>query len=79
MNWIWTDHINRQLAERKISRDDIKLTLENPDEVIEERKGRKVYQRKVADKLYRVVTENDKLITVYFTSKIQKYRKGNIK
>ena len=78
MNWIYTDHIKKQMIERKISRSSVELTLNEPDEIIQEREGRRVYQRAVDNLLFRVVTENDKLITVYFTSKIDKYRKGNI-
>jgi len=76
MNWIWTDHIIRQISERGILRENIEKTLSDPDEVLIERTGREVYQKIIAGFLYRVITENERLITAYFTSKIEKYYKG---
>ncbi len=76
MNWIWTDHIERQISERRIPRERVELTLFDPDEILVEHYGRKVYQKIIDGFLYRVIVENERLITVYFTSKIEKYYKG---
>ena len=76
INWIWTDHIEWQLIERKIPKDLVKAVINNPDEIVLGRHDRKVYQKIIGDKLVRVVTENNRLITVYLTDKIKKYLTG---
>lgn len=76
MNWHWTDHINLQLIERKITKELVETAINNPDKILEGKKGRKIYQKITGDKLIRVVTEGDRLITVYLTDKIKKYMGG---
>ena len=76
MNWKWTDHIKLQLKERKISKELVENTLDNPDNIINGKEGRKIYQKITGDKLIRVVTEKETLITAYLTDKIKKYMEG---
>lgn len=75
INWIWTDHILRQMQERNISRSIILNVLENPDEIVIGHFERKIYQKIIADKLVRIIAEGRTLVTVYATSKIRKYLK----
>ncbi len=77
MNWHWTDHIELQLAERKIPKELVETAINNPDKIVEGKKNRKVYQKVIGDKLIRVVTEGGSLITVYLTDKIKKYMGGD--
>ncbi len=77
MDWRWTQHILIQLKEREIQKDLIETTLASPDKITEGKKKRKIYQKIVAGKLLRVVTEDDLLITVYMTDKIKKYMEGD--
>ena len=73
MEWRWTQHILIQLNERDIRKELVELTLTNPDKTIAGRKNRMIYQKVIARKLFRVITEGDLLITVYMTDKIKKY------
>ncbi len=75
--WEWIDHIKDQMVEREITIEMVKNALNNPDEVVTGKQKRVVYQKKIESKLLRVVTEGNRLITVYFTSKINKYMKGD--
>ena len=74
--WIWTDHILRQMGERKISRELVEAGLDNPDDKVPGKKTRLVYQKMTDDKLIRIITEGNKLITVYVTDKVKKYVRG---
>ena len=76
VNWIWTDHIKWQMTEREISKALVETTLNGPDEIVAVKDERKIYQKLIDGKLARVVTENEKLITVYLTDKIKKYMGG---
>ncbi|HHT9125188.1 MAG TPA: DUF4258 domain-containing protein [Candidatus Brocadiia bacterium] len=76
INWIWTDHIEMQLIERKIPKESVKTAIDNPDEIVRGKHARTIYQKQIGNKLIRVVTENNKLITVYLTDKVKKYIKG---
>ena len=76
MAWKWTDHIKIQLIERKISKELVETAINNPDKVATGKKNRKIYQKIIGDKLIRVETEGNNLITVYLTDKISKYMKG---
>lgn len=77
MNWKWTDHIELQLAERKIPKELIETAINNPDKIVVGKKNRKIYQKIIGDKLIRVVTEGGSLITVYLTDKVKKYMGGD--
>ena len=76
MKWIWTTHIERQLIERKIPKELVENAITHPDETVQGKEGRVIYHKMLTDKLLRVVTESDKIITAYFTNKIKKYWKG---
>lgn len=76
-HWQWLDHIKDQMDERGITSEIVEDALANPDAVVQGKKSRVIYQKLVMDKLLRVVTEGNKLITVYLTSKIRKYMKGD--
>ena len=77
MKWKWTDHIEIQLNERKISKELAETAINNPDKIVDGKKNRKIYQKITGDKLIRVVTEGDNLITVYLTDKVKKYMGGD--
>lgn len=77
MDWRWTDHIEIQLIERKISKELVEKTINNPDKVVTGKKNRKIYQKIMGDKLIRVVIEGESLITVYLTDKVKKYIGGD--
>ncbi|MBI4823272.1 MAG: DUF4258 domain-containing protein [Nitrospirae bacterium] len=77
MEWRWTDHIEIQLIERKISKELVEKAINNPDKVVTGKKNRKIYQKIMGDKLIRVVTEGESLITVYLTDKVKKYIGGD--
>lgn len=66
-----------QLLERNISKELVESALYNPDNVIDGKKNRKIYQKMIDGNLIRVITEGDSLVTVYFTDKIKKYMGGD--
>ena len=76
--WIWSSHIISRMNKRKLSKELIEKVIDEPDEIITEYMNRKIYQKIIDNKLIRVVTEENKLITVYITSKIRKYMKGKL-
>lgn len=78
-DWIWTDHIESQIAERELSRELVETVINTPDEIIPGKYGRLIYHKIVNDRLVRVVADGNVLITVYITSKIQRYMKGRLK
>ena len=67
----YTDHAERQIAERKIPKELIEATLLEAGTAIEGRFGRKIAQKAIKDKLLRIVysTENGAyiVITAYYT------------
>jgi len=63
------------MSKRNISRSLIEDILDSPDEIISTGQNRFIYQKIVENKLVRVVTEENSLVTVYLTSKIRKYTK----
>lgn len=71
--WIWTDHICIQMSERKIPGNLIESALNAPDDTIPTKQSRLIYQKKIDNKLIRVVTEGNKVITAYITNKVKKY------
>ena len=73
MNCKWTDHIKKQLKERKIPEKYIEEALADPDKIVNGVKKRKIHQKIIGDRLLRVITDNNILITAYFTDKIKKY------
>jgi hypothetical protein len=75
-DWYWTSHIKDQMIERDITAEEVEDALINPDDIVIGKENRKIYQKMTADKLLRVVTEGNRLITVYRTGKLDKYVKG---
>ena len=77
----FTKYAELQAQERKINYRDILDTLKSPDQVLSTKKGRKIAQKKIKrggeEGLLRVIFEekvNAKVVvTVYWTSKIEKY------
>jgi len=77
-----TDHAYFEMQRRGISKEIIQSILTNPDQIVEIRQGRSVYQSKVqfdaSNKMYliRVFIDIDReppeVVTAYRTSKIEK-------
>ena len=63
------------MTERKIPRDAVQSVLDQPDSLKPStiKPNRKVYQKLTGQKLMRVVAEDNRLITVYVTDKLDKY------
>lgn len=73
-----TEHAAGQMAKREIPRGDVQRVLALPDEVLDVRPGRVVAQAVLGHQLLRVFVDVDRhppeVVTVYLTSKIDKYR-----
>jgi hypothetical protein len=74
--WIWSEHLEFRMSKRKIPRELVEATINNPDEIIPVELNRLAYQKVMGSKLVRVIVEENTLVTVYITSKIKKYLKG---
>jgi hypothetical protein len=76
------DHAEREMMRRQIPREFVEAVLQNPQQIISERHGRKAYQS-ILDfgegkrYLLRVIVKDDVIpgivVTVYRTKKINKY------
>ena len=75
--WTWSEHIEKQIHERELSRELILSVLNDPDQIVPGRPGRQVYQKIIGNKLVRVVVDGNVLVTVYATTRIDKYMRGN--
>ena len=81
MEYRFSRHAQTEMERRKIEKDLVESILDNPEQVISEKEGRKAYQSKVnvGSKVFllRVIVVDDVepavVITVYKTSKIDKY------
>lgn len=75
---ILTEHAAGQMARRQLSEADVRRVLTAPEEVLPVRPGRVVAQGLIGVHLVRVFVDVDRapaeVVTVYRTSKIQKYR-----
>jgi len=75
---ILTEHALQQMAKRQVTAVDVRRVLAAPEQVLEVRAGRVVAQGIVGGYLLRVFTDVDRIpaevVTVYRTSKIDKYR-----
>jgi hypothetical protein len=81
--YILTDHALMEMRRREITKDDVKKVMTSPEQRIDVRKGRCVYQSKLAfgeptrEYLVRVFVDIDRepneVVTVYRTSRIDKY------
>jgi hypothetical protein len=85
VRYILSQHAQEELIKRKIPISILQLILEHPEQIIEE-DGLKVYQGTFTinnDKIYLLrayvndLVEPNKIVTVYFTSKLNKYRRLN--
>jgi hypothetical protein len=76
-DWEWIDYFRDQMNERGITSEMVEDTLLNPDKIVPGKENRHIYQKKIMGKLLRVITEGNRLITVYFTSKIKKCMEGD--
>jgi hypothetical protein len=84
-NYRLTEHAKEQVARRQINQNDVAKILAAPEQIGAVRKGRNVYQSRIkAGKppkryLLRVFIDVDceppEVVTVYRTSKIEKYRR----
>ena len=43
--WMWSEHIEKQIHERELSRELILSVLNDPDQIVPGRLGRQVYQK----------------------------------
>ena len=77
-----SQHVEEELRRRRIPREALEQVLESPQQVIEEREGRKAYQSQVAfeeGKLYLLraivldAVDPALVVTAYRTSRIRKY------
>jgi hypothetical protein len=75
-SWIWSEHLEYRMSKRKIDKELIEIALDNPDEILPTGQNRSIYQKIIGNKLIRIVVEENTLVTVYLTSKIKKYVKG---
>jgi hypothetical protein len=83
LDFVFSDHALTEMVRREISQDDVKAVLANPEHMETVREGRAVYQAKLEmgqpAKTYilRVFMDIDRkpphVVTVYRTSKIEKY------
>ncbi|MGH7214211.1 MAG: DUF4258 domain-containing protein [Tepidisphaeraceae bacterium] len=75
---ILTDHALGQMSKRQIPDADVRRALASPESVDPVRTGRVVAQAVVGEHLLRVFVDIDRdppeVVTVYRTSKIDKYR-----
>ena len=81
--YILTDHALMQMQRRDITEEDVKNVTASPEQKVDVRKGRCIYQSKLSfgepARIYlvRVFVDEDRepkeVVTVYRTSKIEKY------
>jgi len=71
-------HADERMGRRRIDRDEVRQVLVAPDEILPARSGRVVAQKVLGRYLLRVFVDVDRtppeVVTVYRTSKIDKYR-----
>lgn len=78
-----TDHARLEMGRRQISEDEIAKILAKPEQILNDRPGRMVYQSRIDmgeppnPYLIRVFVDVDRdlpeIVTVYRTSKVEKY------
>jgi len=88
MKIIFTEHAMFQMQRRKIRKEDVESLIKSSCQKIRSKEGKTIFQNKYFDKilkkemLLRVIGEERGegfvVITVYKTSKIEKYWKGGI-
>ncbi|MGI8420573.1 MAG: DUF4258 domain-containing protein [Candidatus Levyibacteriota bacterium] len=61
MTYIWTNHARDRLNERKISKQYIDQTLNNPDKIVENRNGTRELQKRIGDRTFAaIIKENER-------------------
>ncbi|MBE9139126.1 DUF4258 domain-containing protein [Nodosilinea sp. LEGE 07088] len=82
MDFYLSPHAEQELVRRDIPRDYLARVLQNPQQVVDERDGRRAYQSQLEfanGKIYlvRAIVDGDTeptvMVTVYRTSRISKY------
>ena len=75
---VLTEHALGQMARRQVTAADVGRVLAEPEQVLEVRAGRVVAQGMAGEYLLRAFVDVDRtpteVVTVYRTSKIEKYR-----
>jgi len=75
---VLTEHALGQMAKRQVTAAEVSRVLAAPEQVLEVRAGRVVAQAMAGEYLLRVFVDVDRnpaeVVTVYRTSKIEKYR-----
>jgi hypothetical protein len=78
---IITDHAGAQMARREVAEEEVRAALGTPERMLDVRAGRVVVQAMSGRYLLRVFVDVDRdppeVVTVYRTSKIDKYRSGS--
>ena len=76
MKIIYSEHAKQNLLERKIPESYVLETLDYPEKIIVSRKGRKIAQKQIGNRLLRVIyKETEKvyiIVTVYY-AKSERY------
>jgi len=82
-NYILTDHALKQMQRRDISEEDVKKVITSPEQKFDIREGRCIFQSRLSFEkptriyLVRVFVDVDRepkeVVTVYRTSKVEKY------
>ncbi|MAH07865.1 hypothetical protein CMI38_06475 [Candidatus Pacearchaeota archaeon] len=72
MRFYYTDHARENLIERKIRKEIVEETILNPEEVLDDKKSRKIAQKIFGNRLLRVVYKGDNkayiVITAYYAN-----------
>lgn len=81
--YILTDHVLKQMQRRDISEEDVKKVIASPEQKVDVREGRCIFQSRLSlgkpARIYLVRVfvdvnrEPKEVVTVYRTSKIEKY------
>jgi len=76
MNIIYSIHARKNMIERRISKEDVEEAILNPDKITESRKGRKISQKVIGNRLLRVIylqTEKVYIIVTSYYTRLGKY------
>lgn len=62
----FSEHSKQRLISRKICLEDLRGTISEPDRILDSYKDRKLFQKKIHDKILEVVTveEDNKIIVI---------------
>jgi hypothetical protein len=69
----YTDHAEENLDDREIKKEEVESAINNPDEIIDGGKKRKIIHKAKNGKLLRVICEGDKkaykVVTAFYSKK----------